>query len=319
MSAGLKFHPLADVFPLMEGAEFEALVADVRAHGLREPVVVFEGMILDGRHRYRACQSAGIEPTFTVYQGDDPVAFVISLNIKRRHLDASQRAMVAAKLEQFEHGGDRKSDQDANLHLDREGAASLLSVSERTVASAAKVLDQGAPELVQAVERGDVSVSAAAEVASLPESDQRKALASGKAVRAKAKDLRGKRAKRALEAMKAVPDAPVDDPADAAPQTNTNGKALSRNQRRENAAAEGRRLASQLADQLERGTAHALHKFLEDDIGCSVFVLAHTLGRKLGINQEDDDDQEDDEVDAAAGNDPGPLPDILRREPKVTP
>jgi len=94
----------------------------------------------------------------------------------------------------------------------------------------------------------------------------------------------------AMKAELAVFDAAAEVPADAAPQTNTNGKALSRNQRRENAAAEGRRLASQLADQLERGTAHALHKFLQDDIGCSVSVLAHTLGRKLGIDQEGDDD-----------------------------
>src|SRR5262249_46944878 len=156
MSADLKFHPLADIFPLMEGEEFEALVADIKVHGLRECIVLFEDMILDGRHRYRACLQAGIEPNFTVYTGDDPLAYVISLNLHRRQLNESQRAMVAAKLAKLAHG-QRQSGQLAAVPTQGQ-AATILKVGERNVRRAREVLDHGTPELAQAVERGDVAV-----------------------------------------------------------------------------------------------------------------------------------------------------------------
>jgi ParB-like chromosome segregation protein Spo0J len=94
----LRFHPLANIFPLMEGAEFDALIADIKAHGPLERIVLYEGKILDGRNRYRALRAAGVDPTtirdkFTVdgMVGDDPAAYVISANIHRRHLDADDR------------------------------------------------------------------------------------------------------------------------------------------------------------------------------------------------------------------------------------
>jgi N6-adenosine-specific RNA methylase IME4 len=98
MSMTLSFHPAADLFPLIEGTEFTELVADVTAHGVREPITLYDGKILDGRNRYRAAQAAGVECPTRVYDGDDPLAFVISENLRRRHLHESQRAMVAAKL-----------------------------------------------------------------------------------------------------------------------------------------------------------------------------------------------------------------------------
>jgi hypothetical protein len=96
----IPFHPLADLFRLMEGEEFDALVADVKANGLREQIVTYEEMILDGRNRYHACLTAGVTPI--IMKGDDaiadPAAYVISKNIRRRHLTAEQRRELVAKL-----------------------------------------------------------------------------------------------------------------------------------------------------------------------------------------------------------------------------
>jgi ParB-like chromosome segregation protein Spo0J len=94
----LKFHPLSDLFPLLEGEEFDALVADIKANGLIEPIVMLDGMILDGRHRYRACLAAGVEPRFTDYRGDNPTTYVISVNIHRRHLAAEDKRDLLVKL-----------------------------------------------------------------------------------------------------------------------------------------------------------------------------------------------------------------------------
>jgi ParB-like chromosome segregation protein Spo0J len=186
----LQAHPVADLFPLIEGAEFDALVADIRANGVHEPIYLFDGRILDGRNRYRAAQAAGVDCPLREYLGDDPVAFVVSMNLKRRHLDESQRAVVAAKLATLKDG--QRSDEVAGTSI--EVAANLLNVGRTSVERAKIVLRDGAPELQQAVEHGEVSVSAAAEIASLPKEEQTNAVRSGKkAVANKAKDVRAKK------------------------------------------------------------------------------------------------------------------------------
>ena len=192
----MKAHPAADLFPLMQGAEFEALVRDIAEHGLREAIVLHEDQILDGRNRYRACEQAGVKPRFAQWDGKgSPVAYVISLNLKRRHLDETQRAMIGARAEPMfaEEAalrvGGRPAKGTANLPEvskgeAREKAAQQVNVSPRSVQAAKTVLADGTPELVAACDAGKVAVSVAATLAREPKEKQRRvveAVTTGKA------------------------------------------------------------------------------------------------------------------------------------------
>src|ERR1039458_7677327 len=101
-SEGLEAHPLCAVFPEMTPAAFAALKADIEKHGLRErDIYTYEGKILDGRHRYRACtEIGGIAYDLVAFEGDDAGAreFCVSQNLYRRHLSESQCGMAAARL-----------------------------------------------------------------------------------------------------------------------------------------------------------------------------------------------------------------------------
>lgn len=94
----LEVHPYAARFPLMSDEELQDLAEDIKANGLKEPIVLdSDGTLIDGRNRCAACKILGIEPKSIVLNGDaDQIKFVISLNINRRHLSVSQRAMLAA-------------------------------------------------------------------------------------------------------------------------------------------------------------------------------------------------------------------------------
>ena len=121
--------------------------------------------------------AAGIECRSVPYTGNDPVGYVISKNLKRRHLNESQRAMVAERLATMAQGA--RTDLSPIGEKSQAQAAKLLNVGKRSVERAREVRDHGAPELQAAVEGGQVSVSAAADIASLPEQEQREIVARG--------------------------------------------------------------------------------------------------------------------------------------------
>ncbi len=177
----IKFHPAADVFPCLEGEPFEALVADIRKNGLRELIVLHpDGRILDGRNRYRACFAAGVEPRFKTWdEKGSAVAFVVSLNVHRRHLDGSQRGMVAARIATLKQG--ERADRSIDLSTTQAHAAALLNISVATVKRAREVLDSGDADLIASVDQGEIAVAAAAKVAHARTNEPRNALRRSKA------------------------------------------------------------------------------------------------------------------------------------------
>jgi hypothetical protein len=101
-------HPIAEMFPLLEGKPLDELTADIKARGLLEPIVLFEGKILDGRNRYQACLRAGVPLMTQEFGGDDPVSFVASMNLHRRHLTQKQKRAVTEEFVKREpHKTDR--------------------------------------------------------------------------------------------------------------------------------------------------------------------------------------------------------------------
>lgn len=165
----MNFHPYAEVFPLIDDGDFDELAADIKAHGLREPIWIYEDQILDGRNRYMACAAAKVEPKFREYTGDDALAFVLSLNIHRRHLTESQRSMAAAKIATLSKGSNQHTARAASSQAQ---AAAAMHVSTDSVQRARKVIEKGSKALQQAVETGQVSVKKAATVVDLPKSEQ---------------------------------------------------------------------------------------------------------------------------------------------------
>lgn len=174
-------HPLANLFPLIEGKDFDELVADIKANGLTDPIAIYQGKILDGRNRYRAASAAGFEIEkrnlrfFRPEIDGDPLKFVISKNLKRRHLTDIQRTSIAGKIANLGHGGDRSKPPIGGLSVDQ--AAAAFNVAPRQVERARVAHEHGVDEVRAALDRGAIAVSAAESIARLPEQEQPAALA----------------------------------------------------------------------------------------------------------------------------------------------
>lgn len=154
-------HPLCTMFPLMERDDMDKLVADIKARGLQDPIVTYQGRILDGQNRLHACELAGVEPRYVEYEGEDPIGYVCSKNLTRRHLNESQRALLGMRLTQTGGKGSRRK------KVTQIEAAKAVNVSDRSIRNAKAVVDSGDEELIARVESGEIPVRTAAKIAKL--------------------------------------------------------------------------------------------------------------------------------------------------------
>lgn len=193
----MEAHEIANVFPMLSDAELKSLAADIAENGLAVPITTYQGKILDGRNRYRACEIAGVDPTMEEYYGADPLAFVVSHNLIRRHLDESQRGMVGGRIATLKHGANQfkkeeGSDDPSSPTISE--AAEMMNVGTATIKRARTVIAHGEAGLAEMVEGGDVSVKAAADLAKLPAPEQQAAIAKGPdAVKEAVKEVRTQR------------------------------------------------------------------------------------------------------------------------------
>lgn len=165
-------HPAAELFPMLDDVALQDLAARIKQNGLRDPIVMFGPRLLDGRNRWRACEIAGVEPRLRDWSGTEEEAwqFVIDENLHRRHLSESQRAMVAARIATLGRG---RPESNVGIPTNTQSrAADLLNVSRDSVIQARKVIERGAPQLAVAVERGEIAVNTAAQIADMKREDQ---------------------------------------------------------------------------------------------------------------------------------------------------
>lgn len=185
----LEQHPFGKEFPGLSLDDLSSLSKSLREHGLRDPITLYQGKILDGWNRYSACISSGVKPTFVEFEGDDPIQFVIDRNIERRHLDDYQKIAIVETLAGIEialaakerkkskpgrkvSSAPKGADEKPKPNRRTDAIAASAKVSRRQVEKFEKVDRDGAPEIKRAVKEGTMTLGEGAEIARLPKYKQ---------------------------------------------------------------------------------------------------------------------------------------------------
>jgi len=201
----LEHHPIANIWPMMGEEQYQELKSDIEQNGCINKIWLYEGKILDGRNRYKACQELNQHVSFLEYKGDEPIQFAISLNMHRRHLTSAQKAALAVKIEPMfaaeakkrqQASGGNHNQEGRNQHTEeelrsveekipqptknepkkrkeqsRQQAAKALGTNERYF-SQAKNIEKESPETFELLLEGKVSMKdASKEVRKKPDKD----------------------------------------------------------------------------------------------------------------------------------------------------
>lgn len=177
----VRVHPAAELFPMLEGEQFADLVKDIREHGLHEPIAFTpDGYLLDGRNRYRACKKIRDEEPTTRVEHSEPYAYVISTNLRRRHLSDNQRKMIGGRIAERTKGQySRKSNSEKPGFAPpptQKQAAELLNVPRDGIERARKVVKHGIKALQHAVDGDEIPLTTAARISDFSPEDQQVAV-----------------------------------------------------------------------------------------------------------------------------------------------
>jgi hypothetical protein len=178
---GLEYHPFSELTEFGVGIDTEAVI-DHMAHNGWDPserITLYQGKILDGRHKHSCAQKAEVEPLFQEVSGSDAEALeFVRKKLLRQHLTTDQRAVVAAKLATLTVGANQHAEGPpfGGPSRSRAAVAKQMNVSERSVDRAKALLTKCVPAVQRAYHTGEVSLTDAASVAPLPAARQEKAL-----------------------------------------------------------------------------------------------------------------------------------------------
>lgn len=189
--AQMEPHELSAVFPGITWTAFQDLAKDIERNGLFTPITLFDGKILDGLHRYCACLHAGVASEFQQFSGsyEEAKRFVISQNLRRRHLTSGQMAMFIAQIADMRQGG--QTDILPSAENSHQEAAQEMRGDVRTFDRARKVLKSGHDNITSLVRDGELPVATAgrlidksnqAEIIEIQNAQQAKAAAKKKEI-----------------------------------------------------------------------------------------------------------------------------------------
>lgn len=177
--SGLAPHPLCLAFAAMSPNEFLDLSDSIINIGVQNPITLYQGMVIDGRHRYQAASEFGMDCPFVELGDVDPKDFVMAQNKARRHITAAQMAMATIAVYAWKPVGNPAFSQSGTQCPIEKTNAELSEksgVGERTIKQAKSVQTHAAPEVVEAVKRGEVGLPKAAAIARMPLDEQAAAL-----------------------------------------------------------------------------------------------------------------------------------------------
>jgi hypothetical protein len=285
MSKKYEIHPIAKCYPKITGKDYTELRKSIRTQGLLNPITLFEGQILDGSNRYRACLEENVTPAFRdLPEGLNAIEYVVSQNESRRHLTVEQRAFIGAKLAKLGVGGDRRS---SGFKTSLDGMSTVkvakrLKISPKSIERARRVQKVGAPAVVAAAEAGEVNLSQAESISALPAAQQTpilEVIKAQKEILNKARDFRqGDEFKERVSKHQAIVDAPSVYPIDlpVPEQYAQIAKDLRANEKQ---------IGDMEADELARNTTRFADRLSIAEGDARLRFWANTVKRKIAARQ----------------------------------